>query len=725
MVEIQISSELIHLRNDRVSYAIYLLPGGIPMHLYFGARLEEINPLPFLRRSMLSENGSFSVQQCTLDHTPQEYPSFGLGDMREGAVSVRRADGTRSADFRLVSAEAMEGKPALEGLPATFGADCRTLCLRMRDALTGLEAELLYTLFDDCDAIARSVRFHNSGGEALHLERAYSLCLDLPDSRYDLLTLSGAWARERGIVRRRLVPGEQGVSSARGASSLQTSPFLALLRPGADEEAGEVYGAALVYSGNFRASVQVDQYDTARALLGLNDFDFEWKLEAGASFQTPEALLVYSDRGLDGMSAQFYRLCDEHLARGVHAHRPRPVLINNWEATYFDFDEEKLLSIARTAADVGVELFVLDDGWFGRRDDDTTSLGDWQVDRRKLPGGLDGLIEKLHALNLRFGLWFEPEMISPESELYHAHPDWCLHIDGRERIESRQQLTLDLSRADVCEHVYHAVADMLSAHAIDYVKWDMNRNFTNIGSALLPPDRQKELPHRYMLGLYGVLERLVQAFPNVLFESCASGGGRFDLGMLHYMPQTWCSDNTDALSRCYIQHGTSLVFPPHAMGAHVSAVPNHQTGRITSLEARFGAAAFGAFGYELDLNRLTGGELESVRAQVSRFKAMREVLFFGAFHRLLSPYDGGHTAWLSVSKGRDRAVLMVMRMQAQASNVPPVMVRLRGLDAALRYTVLETGETYGGDELMRSGLCCALPRGDAACAVYTLLGEGA
>lgn len=720
MAEIQICSNLIHLRNDHISYALYLLPGGIPMHLYFGARLNEINPLPFLRRSMLSEDGSFSVQQCALDHTPQEYPSFGLGDARQGAVGVRRSDGTRSVDLRFVSAEIVDEKPALEGLPATFGESCQTLRLLLRDALTGLAAELFYTIFDDCDAIARSVRFQNEGSDALYLESAFSLCLDLPDSRYDLLTLSGAWARERGMVRRPLFAGEQGVSSARGASSAQASPFLALLRSETTEASGEVYGMALVYSGNFRASVQVDQYDSARVLMGLNDFDFEWKLEAGERFQTPEALLVFSNGGLDGMSAQFHRLCDWHLTRGAYARKPRPVLINNWEATYFDFNEEKLLSIARTAASVGVELFVLDDGWFGRRDDDTTSLGDWQVDTRKLPAGMDGLIDKIHALNMRFGLWFEPEMVSPESELYRAHPDWCIHIDGRERIESRNQLTLDLSRADVCEHVYHAVADMLGAHQIDYVKWDMNRSFSNIGSALLPPDRQKELPHRYMLGLYGVLERLLQAFPHVLFESCASGGGRFDLGMLHYMPQTWCSDNTDALSRCFIQYGTSLVFPPHTMGAHVSAVPNHQTGRLTSLEARFGAAAFGAFGYELDLNRLSPEELEAVRLQIHRFKDMRGLLFFGAFHRLLSPHDGAYTAWMTVSRERDEAVLMVMRMQAQASNVPPVIVRLRGLDESLRYLVVETGEIYGGDELMRSGLCCALSQGDAACGLYML-----
>lgn len=716
MCEIIVTSDLVHLRNERISYAIAIVEGGIPMHLYFGKRLEAIHPQPFLRRAMLRADGAFSMQECTLDRLPQEYPSFGLGDWRRGALTVCRGDGTRSCDLRVVSTETVQGKPTLDGLPATFGENCRTLKLHLSDALTGLRVTLLYTVFEDCDAIARSALIENGGTDTLELENAMSLCLDLPDSRYDLLTLSGAWARERNLVRRPLMRGYQGVESRYGASSLVTSPFLALLRPEATEDAGDVYGAALVYSGNFTAEVSVGSQDSARMLLGISDF--AWKLAPGECFQTPEALLTYSPCGLNGMSVQFHRLCDRHLTRGDYAHRPRPILINNWEATYFDFDEEKLLTIARTAADVGIELFVLDDGWFGHRDDDTTSLGDWQVDKRKLPDGMDHLIAQIHALGMRFGLWFEPEMISPESDLYRAHPDWCIHIAGRERIEKRHQLILDLSRADVCEHVYHAVADMLRAHTIDYVKWDMNRNFTNIGSALLPPDRQRELPHRYMLGLYGVLERLVREFPHVLFESCSSGGGRFDLGMLHYMPQTWCSDNTDALCRCRIQYGTSLVFPPHAMGAHVSAVPNHQTGRVTPLAARFGVALGGAFGYEMDLNRLTPEELNDVRNQVKQVKALRDWLFDGTFYRLCSPFEDGHAAWMIVSADKSRAMVMVLRAQGQVNNVPPQWVVLRGLKPASAYRIAD--EVYGGDELMQIGLCCELPVGDAACRVYTL-----
>lgn len=722
MAEILVTDKLIHLRNGRISYVIALLEGGIPAHLYFGRRVERVNPASLLRAAALPADGSYSVQNCTLDHTPQEYPAFGLGDMREGAASVRRQDGTRSLDLRFASAEVVPGKPGLPGLPATFGDDCQTLLLHLRDELLQLNVTLQYTIFEDCDAIARSVLFENAGDEALFLERCYSLCLDVPDSRYELITLSGAWAREREIARRPLVMGESSVSSLRGASSLQASPFLALVRPETTESQGQVIAAALVYSGNFYAGVHVDGNRTARMMLGLNATDFQWKLDGGAAFQTPEAVLVYSDAGLDGMSSQFHQVCARHLVRGAFAHAPRPILLNNWEATYFNFDEEKLLNIARTAARVGVELFVLDDGWFGHRDSDNSSLGDWFVDKRKLPGGLTALAEKVHALGLKFGLWFEPEMISPDSELFRTHPDWCIHISGRTHIEGRNQLILDLSRPEVCDYVYHAVADNLAATPIDYVKWDMNRNFTNIGSAALPADRQKELPHRYMLGLYSVMERLIHAFPHVLFESCSSGGGRFDMGMLHYMPQTWTSDDTDALCRCKIQYGTSLVFPPFAMGSHVSAVPNHQTGRITPIDTRANVAMSGCFGYELDLNRLPQEDLAQVEKQIARVKALRETLLYGQFHRLLSPFEGNDTAWITVSPDKNEAVLMFTRAQALPNTYPPLLT-LRGLAADKTYRIVETGETYGGDELMNMGLSIPLPGGDGASASYTLRAE--
>jgi len=719
MTEILINEKVLHLRNDHVSYVIGLPEGGIPAHLYFGKRISGVNPASILRHYDLPVDGSFSMQGCALDHVPHEYPAFGLGDLREGAVSIRRQDGTRSVDLRVTGTEVVDGKPGLPGLPATFGDNAKTLLVHMKDELIGLEATLSYTLFDDVAGVMRSVSFRNVSEADLVIERAYSLCLELPDSRYDLITLSGAWSREREMIRRPLMMGEQGVSSLKGATSLHNSNMLFLARPETTEEQGEAIGAALVYSGNFTAQVHVDSHRYSRVFLGINDVDFQWTMKPGETFVTPEAVTVYSDKGLGGMSAQFHRVCAEHLVRGKYAKAPRPILLNNWEATYFGFNEEKLLKIARTAADVGVELFVLDDGWFGKRDNDTTSLGDWFVDTAKLPEGMKHLSDQVHAMGLKFGLWFEPEMISPVSKLYEAHPDWAIHIPGREPIQQRQQLTLDLSREDVQDFVYEAVAQHLREDGIDYVKWDMNRNFSNIGSALLPADRQKELPHRYMLGLYRVLERLVNDFPEVLFESCSSGGGRFDMGMLHYMPQTWTSDNTDALCRCQIQYSTSLVFPPFAMGSHVSAVPNHQTGRITPIETRGNVAMSGCFGYELDLNTLSEEELDKVRAQIARIKSVRNTLLYGDFHRLLSPYEGNDTAWITVSRDKNEAVFMLTRALAKSFTYPP-LVRLRGLDAARTYTVVETGEAYTGDELMNLGLSVRLPWGDAASVSLTL-----
>ncbi|MDD6050292.1 MAG: alpha-galactosidase [Clostridiales bacterium] len=719
MVEILREDRLIHLRNDSASYIIYLLEGGIAAHLYFGKRVEGFNPASMLRHYDLREDGAFSLQGCTLDHTPQEYPSHGLGDLREGALSVVQKDGTRSVDLRVTGVEVVDGKRGIPGLPATYGDNAKTLLLHMKDALLGLEATLSYAMFDDVAGVMRSVQLRNASDSDLVIERAYSLCLELPDSRYDLITLSGAWSREREINRRPLMMGEQGVSSLKGATSLHSSNMLFLARPETTEAQGEAIGAALVYSGNFKASVHVDAHRTSRVFLGLNDVDFAWKLTPGATFNTPEAVVVYSDEGLDGMSRAFHRVCAEHIVRGKYAKAPRPILLNNWEATYFGFNEEKLLKIARTAADVGVELFVLDDGWFGHRDDDTSSLGDWYVDANKLPHGMKHLTDQVHAMGLKFGLWFEPEMVCPVSELYKKHPDWAIHIAGREPVQARQQLTLDLSREDVQDYVHQCVASHLREDGIDYVKWDMNRNFSNIGSALLPADQQKELPHRYMLGLYRVMEKLVNEFPDVLFESCSSGGGRFDLGMLHYMPQTWTSDNTDALCRCRIQYATSLVFPPFAMGSHVSAVPNHQTGRVTPIETRGAVAMSGCFGYELDLNTLSAEELDKVRAQVKRVKELRQTLLYGDFHRLLSPYEGNDTAWLTVSPDKLEAVFMFTRAQAQ-SYAYPALIRLRGLAADRVYTIVETGESYTGAELMNAGVSVRLPWGDAASVSWTL-----
>lgn len=501
---------------------------------------------------------------------------------------------------------------------------------------------------------------------------------------------------------RRLEQGIQSVESARGHSSHNHNPFIMLRRPGADEEQGEVLGFSLVYSGNFLAQVEVDTWDTARVTLGINPFGFDWKLSPGGVFQTPEAVMVYSCQGMGEMSRTFHRLYRSRLARGQWRDRPRPILINNWEATYFNFTEDKLISIARAAREDGVELFVLDDGWFGARCSDLAGLGDWVANLDRLPGGITRLAERIEALGMKFGLWFEPEMVNKDSDLYRAHPDWILHTPDRRTSFGRNQLVLDFSRPEVVDCIYNMMARILSEAKVSYVKWDMNRSITEAYSAALPPDQQGEVLHRYILGVYRLYDRLTKGFPHVLFESCASGGGRFDPGLLYYAPQGWASDNSDAVERLKIQYGTTFCYPVSAIGAHVSAVPNHQVNRVTPLSTRADVACFGTFGYELDLNRLTAEERAQVRSQIAFMKEYREVIQFGDFYRLLSPFESNFTAWMVVSQDRRTALVGWYRVLNEV-NGPYRRVKLRGLDPALDYAV-DGGARRGGDELMRLGL---------------------
>jgi len=614
----------------------------------------------------------------------------------------------------------------LSGLPCAYVEiveEADTLEVDLTDRASGLVVTLSYTAYTGRDVLVRSVRFHNGGGRALDLRAAASLSIDFDESNFDLITLPGAWARERSIERRPLASGFQGVESRRGASSHQQHPFVALARPGTDEGQGEVWGLSLVYSGNFRALAEVDQFGRTRVQVGLPAEGFSWRLEPGAVFQTPEVLMVRSSQGLGGLSRTYHELLGRRVARGPWRDRERPVLINNWEATYFGFDADKLLALADRASAAGIELFVLDDGWFGRRDDDTTSLGDWVVDRRKLPAGLEDLGSRLLDRGLTFGLWFEPEMVSPDSDLARAHPDWCLHTPGRPRSLGRNQLVLDFGRPEVRDHVVEAVSKVLREAPISYVKWDMNRHQTEVGSPSLPADRQGEASHRYLLGLYEVLERITSAFPAILFESCSGGGGRFDPGLLFYMPQAWTSDNTDAVCRLGIQYGTSLVYPPSSMGAHVSAVPNHQVDRITPLRTRYNVARTGAFGYELDLTRLAAGDFEALAAQVTEFKADRRLLQFGTFYRLRSPFEGNETAWMSVSPDRAEAVVTWVRVLAQP-NRPEGVLRLEGLDPALRYRIDGLEGAWTGQELMAWGLRLPDAPGDFASLNLRLRGQG-
>ncbi|WP_127507531.1 alpha-galactosidase [Paenibacillus humicus] len=724
-----------HLYSSKMSYVIQIL-NGFPLHLYWGRRLRDEAGF----ESMLSrvERASFSPtpfpedRTISLDALPQEYPQYGTGDFRAPAYQVQLEDGTRITELRYDSYSISKGKPGLEGLPAVYAEsedEADTLELVLRDDYSGLNVILSYTVFKDAGVLARSSRLQlDASAKPLKILRALSASVDFHEQDYELVYLSGAWTRERHVVRRPVAAGTTSLESRRGSSSHQQNPFAALVRADTGEEQGEAYGFSLVYSGSFLAGAEVDQFGMTRVSIGIHPFDFSWRLQPGGSFQTPEAIMVYSSEGLGGMSRTYHRLYRTRLCRGKFRDQPRPILVNNWEATYFNFNAEKIEAIAKAGSELGIELFVLDDGWFGKRDSDNSSLGDWVVDRAKLPAGLEDLVRRVNGHGMQFGLWFEPEMISPASELYEAHPDWCLHAAGRRRTEGRSQLILDLSRQDVRDYLFEAISGILGSCPIAYVKWDMNRNMTEIGSALMEAEGQMEVSHRYMLGLYELLERIVTAFPDVLFESCSGGGGRFDPGMLHYMPQTWTSDDTDAVERLKIQYGTSMVYPVSSIGAHVSDVPNHQVGRTASLEMRGDVAMSGNFGYELDLTKFGEQEKEIVKRQVAAYKELRSLIQTGDLYRLKSPFQSNETAWMMVSEDRREAVVFWFRTLAEP-NAPLRRLRLAGLDpdASYRVAVLQTAadaeaaaaklpgaaeDASAGDRLMHHGIPLPLLHGD-------------
>ncbi|MFB9330829.1 alpha-galactosidase [Paenibacillus aurantiacus] len=717
--------QLFLLQTSGSSYIIELAKGRYPAHLYWGPKLSAerfASRLQTVRRCSFHPNFINGDETFSFDTLPQEFPSYGTGDYREPAFEARFANGSTVTDLRYGGHAITPGKPKLKGLPATYverPEEADTLELTLVDELSGLTVVLLYTVYNELDAVVRSVRYENNGGADIVLNRALSASVDFSHADFDMLQLSGAWTRERHLVKRPLAPGINRIDSKRGSSSHQQNPFLALLSPHATEETGDAYGFSLVYSGSFLAQAEADQFGTSRVNIGIQPADFSWLLEPGERFQAPEVVMVRSSEGLGGMSRTYHRLYRTRLCRGVFRDEARPILVNNWEATYFDFNADKILEIAKAGRELGIELFVLDDGWFGKRNNDDCSLGDWVVDRAKLPDGLGKLGEAITSGGMQFGLWFEPEMVSPDSNLYRRHPDWCLHVPGRSRTQARQQLILDLSRQDVCNYIVDSVSEVLYSAPITYVKWDMNRNMTEIGSALLPAARQRETAHRYMLGLYNVMERITSRFPHILFESCSGGGGRFDPGMLHYMPQTWTSDDTDAVERLKIQYGTSIVYPASAMGAHVSAVPNHQVHRITPFETRGHVAMSGNFGYELDLTKLTAGEKEEVSRQVEQYKALRNLIQFGDFYRLLSPFEGNATAWMFVSEDKKEAFAAYFRVLGEP-NGPMRRLQLRGLDPDKSYALEQDGQVYGGDELRHYGLTIPQLEGDFKSVLFVL-----
>ncbi len=705
------------LHAGGTAYAMKVLAQGYLTHLYWGptVAMQDLDFVLQFRDRAFSPNPHGVGREFSLDTIPLEYPAYGNTDFRSPVLEVYQPeDGSRIIDLRFKDHRIVAGKPPLAGLPATWvehEAQAETLIIGLEDAKLDLRVELSYTAFADHPVIARSSRIINRGTPLLILRRVLSFSIDFSSNHTegDFLHLYGAHIREREVCCTPLRPGIQSIESRRGSSSHQHNPFFALTEPGANEDHGSVYGFNLVYSGNFLGLAECDADYGCRAQLGINPFDFSWKLEQGDEFQTPEAVLVFSAEGLGGMSRAYHRLYRKNLCRGEWRDKPRPILVNNWEATYFDFDAARLENIADAAADLGIELFVLDDGWFGRRDDDRSSLGDWFVDRRKLPGGLEDVAARINAKGLSFGLWFEPEMISVDSELYRANPDWCLHVPGRSRSEGRNQLILDFARKDVREEIYRQMTAILRTVPIAYVKWDMNRHMTEVGSAALPPERQQETVHRYMLGLYEFMEQLTREFPHILFEGCAGGGGRFDPGILHYMPQIWTSDNTDAISRLRIQYGTSLVYPWSAISAHVSVVPNHQLGRVTPFKTRGEVAFTGAFGYELDLSVLSEEDREEVKRQTALYKQVRPLLLDGDLYRLRSPFESNEAAWMVVSPPRDEALVTCVTILA-LPNAAQRFLKLKGLDPAASY---KTGDLVcRGDALMNIGLPVPYPLAD-------------
>jgi len=696
-----------HLTNGEISYIFRVAEDGKLLQLYYGAAVPErdYSYLVELQHRPMTTYRKEGDLRYSLEHMRQEFPEYGTTDFRHPAICLRQKNGSRITDFVYVSHQIVDGKPALEGLPATYTeiqTEAKTLILTLRDALTEVEVQLFYTIFADWPVIARSSKVLNQGRETCYLESLTSLSLDLPDADYDWLQLSGAWARERHIKERPLQQGIQSIESTRGISSPHHNPFVALKRPETTEFSGPVLGAAFVYSGNFLIQTEVDTYDVTRLQLGINPFGFEWKLTAGQSFTSPEALLVYSEQGLNGMSQVFHQLFRRRLAKGYWRERARPVLINNWEATYFDFSEDRLLELAEKAQEVGVELFVLDDGWFGQRTNDRAGLGDWFVNLERLPKGLGSLAERVHGLGMQFGLWFEPEMVNKDSQLYRTHPDWLLAVPDRQPHHGRNQFVLDYSRPEVVDEIFERLSAVIEEAQLDYIKWDMNRPLTDVFSAAWPADQQGEIFHRYVLGVYDLYERLISRYPSLLFESCSSGGGRFDPGMLYYAPQAWTSDDSDAIERLKIQYGTSLIYPLSSMGVHVSIVPNHQTNRLTPLKTRGNVAFFGSFGYELDLNQLSPEELAEVREQIAFYKRHRELIHNGTFYRLQSPFKGdGQTAWMLVSQDQNTALLGTFKVLNQV-NRSHQRLQLKGLAVDKVYRL--EGRSYTGAELMRVGL---------------------
>ncbi len=709
-------SRVFKLDTEHTSYCIGIVDDdNFVGHIYYGRKLTEDN-LAYLMRTM---EAPFVPSQNNRDRTsfldtfPMEYTGNGLGDYREGTLEVRTADGHTGVALSYVSHRIYDGKEELEGLPATFGQDteCRTLELVCEDKILKLQVILSYSIFADSDAIARSAKIVNHADEAIYLTKVLSACIDMDNDDYEMITLHGSWARERAIQTRPVMRGKQSVSSIRGESSHQEHPFMAWKKRTTTEETGDIYAMNFVYSGNFLAQIEGDQFGSMRATMGINPYGFCWKLEPEASFQAPEVICVYSADGIGGMTRCFHDLYRNHLIRGEYKNKKRPILINNWEATYFDFNTEKLLSIAKQASELGIEMLVMDDGWFGHRNDDNSSLGDWQVNESKLNGGLKYLVDEVNKLGMKFGIWFEPEMISPDSDLYRAHPDWAIAIPGRTGSLARNQYVLDLTRKEVRDYVYEMVATVLRNANIEYVKWDMNRQLSDLGSYGLPADRQGELYHRQVLAVYELQDRMTKEFPHLLLENCSGGGARFDAGMLYYSPQIWCSDDADAVERLSIQAGTAMIYPLSTMGAHVSDCPNHTVGRITPFETRGYVALAGTFGYELDVTKIPEADRNMIPQQVAMYHKYNDLVREGDYYRIAHYADNHfYDCYEVVAKDKSEALVTYVQV-LNRPNFHSRRIHIPGLDSEKTYVIANAQDwpeikqtEYKGDTLRYAGI---------------------
>lgn len=695
------------ISTNRTSYQMKVDQYGFLLHLYYGPKITgSMEYLLTYRDRGFSGNPYDAGMDRTysMDALPQEYPVQGTGDYRTTCLVMQNENGSYGCDLRYKSHEIKKGKYNLPGLPAMYAEnheEAQTLEICLEDQVSGLTVTLLYGVFPEHDIITRAVKIENHGLSHVKLHKVHSVCLDFLSGDYDLIQFYGRHAMERNFQRTAAAHGTQVVGSRRGTSSHQYNPFLILAEREATEDAGGCYGLSFVYSGDFKAEVEKDQYDQVRVVMGLQDERFCYGLRPGAVFYGPEIVMSFSEEGLGNLSRNYHHGFRNHLCRGKYKTIPRPVLLNNWEATYFDFTGDQILEIAKQASELGVEMLVLDDGWFGRRDTDNSGLGDWVVNEKKLGGTLSSLVERVNGLGMKFGIWVEPEMVSEDSDLYRAHPDWALTIPGRRPVRSRNQLVLDFSRPEVVDYIFNQLKTVLDGANIEYVKWDMNRSISEMYSAV--QQDQGEVPYRYVLGLYDFLERLVKRYPDMLIEGCSGGGGRFDAGMLYYTPQIWCSDNTDAIDRLRIQYGTSFGYPVSTVGSHVSAVPNHQTGRITPIKTRGVVAMAGSFGYELDLNKITEEEKACVREQIQDYHKYWNLIHNGEYYRLTSPFEQETAAWLFVAESGEEALLNMVALEAHGNPVTSY-VRLKGLDGKAMYQDEATGQIYPGAGLMGAGI---------------------